>query len=251
MQQFHFLIRFVHKHPRIMLLLIAIISLPLAYFFSRQAHNNHVEVFFEPDDPRYVTYLEFQETYGNEEFAVIALEGEIFRNDGLQIIRRMSAEMENIPGVERVNSITSAEEFAGSEEAVFLEQIIPEGTLSEGQLRAARDRAHNNQILRDNLLSGDGLMTALHVELESMSEPEKYAAVKEILRVSKSATAGHFKIYCSGLSLIEVELNRLSEADFNIFIPVILVLIFFLAVAVLRQMTLAVLCQLNLFVILI
>ncbi|MFO7560165.1 MAG: efflux RND transporter permease subunit [Desulfobacterales bacterium] len=251
MKQFQFLINFVHKHPRITLLLIMIVSLPLAYFFSRQTHNNHVEIFFQPDDPRYAAYREFQETYGNEEFAVIAIQGDIFRNKTLHIIRKMTAQIENISGVERVNSITSMEEFTGSEDTVFLEKIIPEGTLTGEQLKAAQDRAYNNKILRDSLLSGDGLMTALHVELESMSEREKHAAVREIVRVSKSIAGNHFKLYCSGLTLVEVELNRLSESDFIIFIPVIFVLIFIFIVILLRQMVLAVLCQLNLFVILI
>ena len=56
MKQFHFLINFVYKHPRITLLLVIIVTLPLAYYFTRQAHNNHVEIFFQPDDPLYVAY---------------------------------------------------------------------------------------------------------------------------------------------------------------------------------------------------
>jgi len=251
MKHIHFLINFVQNRPRITLLLVFIVSLPLAYYFIQQTHNNHVEIFFQPDDPLYVAYREFQETYGNEEFAVIAIQGDIFRNKGLQIIRQMTSEIENISGVERVNSITNVEEFTGSEDTVFLEKFIPEGTLTGEQLEAARDRSYNNKVLRDSLLSDDGLMTALHVELESMSEQEKYKAVREIVRVSKSIAGTHFKLYCSGLTLVEVELNRLSESDFIMFIPVILVLIFLFTVILLRQLVLAVLCQLNLFVILI
>ena len=251
MKHIHFLINFVQNRPRITLLLVFIVSLPLAYFFIQQTHNNHVEIFFQPDDPLYVAYREFQETYGNEEFAVIAIQGDIFQNKSLQIIRKMTSEIENISGVERVNSITNVEEFTGSEDTVFLEKFIPEGTLSGEQLKAAQDRTYNNKVLRDSLLSDDGLMTALHVELESMSEQEKYTAVREIVRVSKSIAGTHFKLYCSGLTLVEVELNRLSESDFIMFIPVILVLIFLFTVILLRQLVLAVLCQLNLFVILI
>lgn len=240
------------NRPRSTLAAILLASAVFAYFFSQQTHNNHVEIFFEPDDPHFLEYRAFQEMYGNEEFAVIALSCDnIFTNARLARIRELTESLEAVPGVERVVSLTSMEEFHGSGDTVFLRPIVPEGFLTEGQLNATRKRAMENKIVRENFLSADGTMTALHVELESLKEKEKKRTVQAIVGTAEKLSKNQFGVYASGLSMVEVEMNRLSENDFMTFIPVIIGLIFVCTVLLLRQTALAVISQINLLVILV
>jgi hypothetical protein len=245
-------IHIVLSRPRRILGVTLIFTLFFLYCFFQQSHNNHIEVFFESGDDRYATYQKFQQIFGNEEFSVVALEHEnLFTNNHLAIIRELTDALKRVSGVDRVVSITNVEEFFGTEDAIMLRRIVPKGRLSPAELADARARALDNRFVSDHILTPDARMTALHVELEALKEAAKRKTSYAILDTAKQMAGAHFDLYCSGPSFVEVEMNRLSERDFKTFIPVILILIFILMVILLRQFSLALLCEVNLLVILI
>ncbi len=239
------------RHWAITLAIIAGFTLFFTWQYFQQSHNNHIEIFFEDDDPLYKAYETFQETYSNEEYGVIALESEsLFSNPDLDAIRRLTAALEKIDGIDRVLSLTNVEEFYGEDDYVELRKIIPDGELTLTQILFARNRAFANKFVREHLISKSGTMTALHVELEKLGEKGKRNAVLSMISTARQIAGSHFTLYCSGSSLVEVEMNRLSERDFNLFVPMIIVLIMVFILVLFRRITLAVLCQINLIVIL-
>jgi len=241
----------VFARPRRILGLVLLFTLFFVYCFFQQSHNNHIRVFFESDDPRFATYQQFQDLFGNEEFVVVALEHEnLFTNERLQVIRRLTRALERVDGVERVVSLTRAEQFHGSQEAIMLRPIVPEGRLTKEELARTRARALDNRFVSEHLLTASADMTAVHVDIESLDEEQKRKTSEAILAASDRIAGDAFTVYCSGPSLVEVEMNRLSERDFKTFIPVILALIFLLILLFLRQLPLALLCEINLLVIL-
>jgi len=245
-------INVILSRPRRILGVVMLFTLVFLYGFFQQSHNNHIEVFFESGDDRYATYQKFQEIFGNEEFSVVALEHRnLFTNEKLSIIRELTDALKRINGVDRVVSITNVEEFFGTEEAIMLRRIVPKERLSQAKLAAAKERALANRFVSDHILTPDAQMTAIHVELEALKEEAKRKTSYAILDTAKRIAGPHFDLYCSGPSFVEVEMNRLSEKDFKLFIPVILALIFILTVMLLRQFSLALLCEVNLLVILI
>jgi len=242
----------VFSHPRGILGGVLLFTLFFLYCFFQQSHNNHIEVFFESGDKRYATYQQFQEIFGNEEFAVVALAHEnLFTNERLQIVRQLSDALKRVDGVDRVVSITNVEEFFGTEQAIILRPIVPGGQLSAQELAKAKERALSNRFVSEHILTPDAQMTGIHVELEALGESAKREATYAVLDISKRLAAEDFALYCSGPSFVEVEMNRLSEKDFKTFIPVILGLIFVFIILLLRHLSLAFLCQANLLVILI
>src|SRR6056297_1923342 len=245
-------IQIVLSHPRRILGVIMVFTLFFLYCFFQQSHNNHIEVFFESGDDRYATYQKFQKIFGNEEFSVVALSHEnLFTNENLSIIRELTDALKRVDGVDRVVSITNAEEFFGTEDAIMLRRIVPKGRLSPGELAEAKERALANKFVSDHILTPDAQMTAIHVELEFLKEDAKRKTSYAMLNTAKRIAGPSFDLYCSGPSFVEVEMNRLSEKDFKTFIPVILTLIFILTIILLRQFSLALLCGANLLVILI
>jgi len=243
--------RTVLHHSKLILCCLLVLTAGFTFAFTRQTHNNHISIFFQADDPKYGAYQQFQEIFGNEEFAVVALEGEdLFSNTRLEAIRSLTDALERIPGVDRVVSLTNMEEFFGTEEAIVLRPIVPPGALGPDEREAVRERAMANEFVSDHLLSADGQMTALHVGLKSMGELEKRRTARAVWDTSMNVAGDRFAVYCSGSSFMEVELNRLSVQDFITFVPVVIVLIFIFLILLFRQLTLAVLCGINLLVIL-
>ncbi len=244
-------IRTIIRYWAITLVIIAGFTLFFTWQYFQQSHNNHIEIFFEDDDPLFTAYEKFQETYGNEEYGIIALESEsVFSNQSFAAIRALTDALERINGIERVLSLTNVEEFYGEKDYVELRKIIPDGELTAEQIQFAKHRAFENKFVREHLISKSGSMTALHVELEKLGEKEKRNAVILMTETAQLIAGKQFTVHCSGSSLVEVEMNRLSERDFNLFVPVIIILIMVFILILFRRITLAVLCQINLIVIL-
>jgi len=244
-------IRTIIRHFKITLIIIAGFTLFFTYQYFQQTHNNHIEIFFEDDDPLYMAYEKFQESYGNEEYGIIALKSnDLFSNKSFAVIRALTKTLENINGIDRVLSLSNVEEFYGEDDTVELRKIIPNGELTADQIQYVKHRTFENKFVREHLISESGTMTALHVELEKLGEKEKRNAVLAMKNAAEQIAGSQFAIHCSGSSLVEVEMNRLSERDFNLFVPAIIVLIMVFILILFRRITLAILCQVNLVVIL-
>ncbi len=245
------LIQTIIRHHKITLAVIFMVTLFCTYQYFQQTHNNHISIFFDRDDPLYQAYEKFQAIYGNEEYGIIALEGDtLFSNESFAVIRNLTASLENIPGIDRVVSLTNVEEFFGAEDYVELRPVVPSGALLPAEIVRVRQRAFANAFVRKHLVAAAGTMTALHVELEKMGEKEKRRTVRSMTETARAIAGDHFTVYASGSSLVEVEMNRLSERDFNLFVPIIIVLIMVFILIIFRHLTLAILCQVNLLVIL-
>jgi hypothetical protein len=244
-------IQTIIRHFKITLIIIAGFTFFFTYQYFQQTHNNHIEIFFDDDDPLFMAYEKFQDTYGNEEYGIITLESEsLFSNAGFSVIAALTEALEKIDGIDRVLSLTNVEEFYGEDDTVELRKIIPDGNLSTKQIPLTKQRAFANKFVRDHLVSKSGTMTALHVGLEKLGEKAKRNAVLSMIETAGLIAGNQFTIHCSGSSLVEVEMNRLSERDFNLFVPALIVLIMVFIFILFRRITLAVLCQVNLVVIL-
>ena len=244
-------IQIIIRRAKMVLAVILGITLFFTYQYFQQTHNNHIDIFFDDHDPPFLAYEQFQATYGNEEYGVIALEGgDLFSNQSFAKIRQLTESLETIRGIDRVVSLTNVEEFFGADDYVELRRVVPAGSLTREQIARARERAFANQFVRKHLLNDDGTMTALHVELETMAEKQKRTTVLSMMKTARAVAGGHFTVYVSGSSLVEVEMNRLTERDFNLFVPIIVILIMVFILILFRHLALAVLCQINLLVIL-
>jgi uncharacterized protein len=242
----------VLEYRRPILAVLLLLTAVFTFFFARHQHNNHISIFFKPDDPRFLSYKEYQKIFGNEEFTVIALESkDLFSNEKLGILQLLTSALKLIDGVERVVSLTNVDEFFGTEEAVIRRRILPEGPMSQQEMDAARQRALANKFVSDHLITDDAMMTAVIVELEPMTESEKRRTAEEIQTISRQIAGNNFTLYCSGPSFVEVEMNRLSVRDFLTFIPMVMILMFVSMMIFFRQLDLAVLCEINLLVILV
>lgn len=112
-------IRTIIRHFKITLFIIAGFTLFFSWQYLQQTHNNHIEIFFADDDPLFTAYEKFQETYGNEEYGIIALEStSLFSNAGFSSIATLTEALEKIDGIDRVLSLSNMEEFYGEDDTI-------------------------------------------------------------------------------------------------------------------------------------
>ena len=71
--------------------------------------DNDMTAWFSKEDPVYVEYERFRAEFGGTRTLIVALEGDgIFTPAGLEFIRRITADIERVEAVDRVQSLATA-----------------------------------------------------------------------------------------------------------------------------------------------
>lgn len=242
------MIDLIIKRSRYVLAAILLITLPMLYSSVQQKFFNHVDIFFEENDPDILFYKRFQKTYGNEELAVILFtDRNIFTRENLELIRRMTSRIDTSEGISRVFSLTNAQEAVGTEDTVIFKTIIPDGELRQQTLTAIRKKALTNNTLVNNLISADGKTTAILIELEPIRDNmKKRKILLDIMNSCNEIAGSRIKLHFAGVPYVEVELNSLTRDDFLTFTPIIFIITFIIVTMMLKNISLSLLCQFNL-----
>lgn len=132
-----------------------------------------LEGFFHRDDPVRVLYDEFRNQYGRDSFIVLALEpkGAVFERGFLETVRQMHNRLEDeIPLVVEVTSLVNARVTRGVGDELIVGELMEDWPEDDAALREIEAQARANPLYQRNLISGDGKLTTIMVELEVYSQ---------------------------------------------------------------------------------
>jgi predicted RND superfamily exporter protein len=141
----------------------------LKYFYI----DASLEGFFHQDDPVRVIYDEFREQYGRDTFILISLEPNtpIFEREFLETLRELHARLENeVPLVVDVTSLVNARITRGEGDELVVGELMEDWPEDDAALRALESQARANPFYQNSLISGDGKLTSIMVELEVYSQ---------------------------------------------------------------------------------
>ncbi len=245
------IIDFILRRYKLVLIVVLLVTLPLTYFYTKQEFNNNVDIFFDRDDQDMQDYMSFREMYGNEELALIIFKDDnIFSNKNLEIIRKISKRLKKTSGVQRIFSITEQEEAVVIDDTITFKKIIPEGNLNEQDLKAVREKTVNNNVLKQRLISEDGLTTGIMIELKPVKESMQKVKLVEVIRETTTSIAGDkIELHFSGGPFFEAELNKVAKNDMLRLIPICTIVIFGIVMLMLKNMRLSLLCITNILLI--
>jgi len=102
--------------------------------------DNTIETYFLEKDLK--NYRQFLDQFGTDEIIAIAFGGEdIFTIDNLKLIDSISQQLETLPHVRRVISLTTADIVHGEEGMVNFSPLVPELPTTAGELVQIRQKA--------------------------------------------------------------------------------------------------------------
>lgn len=238
------------SHHRRVLLLVFLATLPFLWFYAHQSFRNHINEFFDADDPDIAYYTAFQEVFGNDEvMAVVFRDTDIFTPENLSFIRHLTDIMERHAGVQRVLSLTNAEVAVGEEDTVSFDPVLPDGAVTPEVAEASRGMALSHEILTGQVISADGTTTCLLVELLPFDSNEEKGKAIRSLQAAADAVSGGRHLRYSGGPCVEVEINALTRRDNMLFTPVTFLIIMVIVYLMLRNAALSLLGQVNILII--
>jgi len=208
--------------------------------------DNDISMWIGKDDPVYRTYERFRQEFGGQRTLMIALRSpRLFTAEGLQFVRQVTDDIERVELVERVNSLATAnivasipstlvpsssrgkppaaddpDDDGGIEVQPLLDDIIDDTAAAR-----ARDRVLDDPLLRGDVVSEDGTVTAIVVTFdEDRIDEVRGRVIDEIHQLIDPRLPPGMRAYYNGSLEISETYNRVTRANLVRLTPPIILL---------------------------
>ncbi len=151
---------------------VAFVTLAAATQLPRLQIDNSNEAFFVEGDPTQQRLDAFRETFGNDDFVFILVDvDDAFAPATLARLAEFSDRLElEVPHLSDLTWIGNAEWIEGVPGGIVIDELVPDIALPAGDLDALGDKAANDPLYRDRLVSADRGTVGILLEFENYPE---------------------------------------------------------------------------------
>jgi predicted RND superfamily exporter protein len=223
---------FILKHRIILILVIVGVSVLFFLHLPGLRLEDDETTWFSSEDPVHLAYKNLKETFIGSEFVVVAYESDnLFSESEIGYLSALSQELENVPHVTEVSSLTSVEDIIGTELGLEIKPLIQKTPKTEADFSYLKQRINLNPFFKGNLISGDertiGIVLKLYLpedaeKVLSVIAEEVFVNIKEILNREKEKTGRTF--YLGGSIITDTEIQLIMERDMSLFFPLSMLL---------------------------
>ena len=134
--------------------------------------DTSTESFLYPDDPVLTRYEAFRDQFGRDDIVIIAVEPTALFTPGA--LRRLQALhealVEGVPHIANVTSMVNARSTRGEGDVLVVGDLLESWPESEADFAVLRERLLANPLYRNTLVSPDGRVTTIALELTQYAE---------------------------------------------------------------------------------
>ena len=205
------------------LVLGAIVCLPSANITHI---DNDITAWFSKDDPVYRDYERFRQEFGGTRTLIVAVKADtperLFSRETLTFIEEVTADIERVETVNRVDSLATAtivEALQGDEDGGLDVRPLLEDARTQSP-DAVRRRALDDDLLRGDLVSESGTVTAIVVSFDEDKIDEVRAGViQRIHELVDPKLPDGIRAYYNGSLEISETYNRITLDNQQKFTP--------------------------------
>lgn len=234
------------KHP----IWVILVTITLSLFAASGAQNlvfkGDYRIFFDEQDPQLVAFEAMQNVYSksdNVAFIIVPKDGEVFTEEHLNGLGKVTEESWQIPFSTRVDSLTNFQYTYAEEDDMIVEDLVPLGQpLSVEQLTKIKNIALAEPLLKDKLVSSEGHVSIVNVTVQLPGKDP----IAEIPMVSDSARAikAQFlkdnpgaEVYLSGMVMMNTAFTEASMNDSSTLVPLMFLIVILVIGFLLRTIT--------------
>ena len=200
---------------------------------GRTTIDNDLTSWFSPDDPIYQQYERFRDEFGGTRTLIVAVrapsKARLLSDEAFAFIDQVSGDIERVETVERVNSLSTAtvvdalpataDDDGGIEVRPLMDDVAAKGAAAAGA------RALEDDLLRGDLISEDGTVTAIIVSFdETRIDDVRAGVIDAIHAIVDPALPPGFEAFYNGSLEISETYNRITVENQTNFTPPILLL---------------------------
>lgn len=234
------LLNLATQHPgRILAAVIALTLLALAGLMDlrtgalKLAIDPSVNRLLPENHPDRRFYEHIRRVFGSEDVVMLALASSstsadagngIFTADMIGRVARITQALEELPGVDRVQSLATAPNLRADADSLDVSTLAEQVAADPSVLAGLRAEVMANPIYGGNLVSRDGRVAAILVQFKNLDDRE-FLAQDLDRRIAAVATAhrGDASVWITGTPVIKAETTRLLLAELRFVLPAMLV----------------------------
>jgi uncharacterized protein len=212
---------------------------------SRLEFANNYRAFFSDENPELVAFEDLQATYTKNDNFLFVLEpadGDAFSANVISAVEALTEEAWRIPYAIRVDSISNFQHSYGVEDDLIVEDLYRDGASMEEAERQRRGQiALDEPLLRNQLITGEGDVTAVNVVLQypekELTEIPEAVTFARGLRDQLSLEYPDIDISLTGVSMLNNAFAEVGVQDLGTLVPLMFGVILLLTVLILRSFT--------------
>ena len=188
--------------------------------------DNDITAWFSKDDPVYRDYERFREEFGGTRSLIIALKATsaetLFSRETLRFIQDVAGDIERVETVQRVDSLSSATIVDAVSDGLDVRPLLDR--LESKDPADIRRRAIEDDLIRGDLVSEDGTVTALIVSFdEDRIDAVRAGVIQRIHDIVDPGLPSGVRAYYNGSLEISETYNRITLDNQRRFTPPILI----------------------------
>ena len=219
----------IFKHPKIIILLIAIVTL----FFSVQLVNisldNDVHSFIPDDHPEVIKYYENEEQFGSDRIFAVAIEsisGTIFTSSFIELISSITEDFETINYDIEVSSFANTSYIEGTLDGFVVKPMLEDYKGTADDILKLKERLLSWELYEGSLYSSDFCSAQIFVQLNSAPTEEERNYIYEYIRNTlTNIDDPSINWYITGLPAVTYLISNNMEADLINLIPLVLLVV--------------------------
>ena len=207
------------RHPTVALGLALLITFGFGTGLPDLGFDTSNRGLMAEDDPAVGFYEEVVATFGEDSILSVVIKSEdIFQEDILQAIERLTLAGGAIDGVSRVVSLTTVSNLEGSAGELVTDDLLPSVPSDPAEIAAVRERALGNELLISEVVSRDGRTAAVHLFLQSLAATEEFegqviAEVEALLEAERAMLGDRVEMYQVGTPYLRQEVRSTIRDD--------------------------------------
>lgn len=223
-------------HPgRILAVVLALTLLALAGLVDprsgefRLSIDPSVNRLLPEDDPDRRFYEHIRRVFGSEDVVMLALASDDTRNgiftiDMIARVGRITEQLQELPGVDRVQSLATAPNLRADADSLDVSTLSEQVAQDPSVLVGLREAVMANPVYGGNLVSRDGRVAAILVQFKDLDDREFLAQnIDRRIRAIAEAERGSAQVWMTGTPVIKAETTRLLLAEMRFVLPAMLV----------------------------
>jgi predicted RND superfamily exporter protein len=189
------------------------------------------------DEAQRASYDAFRSAFGSDEEVVLSVtHPRLFGPEGLRYLDALTREIERLPGVRRVYSLTNARRAVNGPAGAESEPLVREPYDAPGLARRVLAALEENPKLAGLLVSGDRRTAGITVETDVRSTGEEAGTgITEAIRGVMARRAAEAELHLSGISVQKHDVAEFVRRDKAILIPLSMAVLAVLLAAAFRS----------------
>ncbi len=218
------IVRFSVNRPWRVIGAVLCITVFFLFQIPRVKIDPRVEIVLKQNNPVEEVYNRNRQEFESYADVLIGmLHDDVYNPGSLEKIRRITEEVENIPGVKKVTSILNVKNIAGGEEGLNVSPMVEEGELprSGEELKELREKARSWSVYEGVYITEDGSGTALSVVLDNTVETDDIVPIYYTLLDIVKKYEGPEEFFISGPTVVEALQGHYMIKDLKLLVPLV------------------------------